>query len=74
MIISRAKQEALACKTKVAAVAQWQRLKQQSCTIGGGFCEQRVVAVALVAVLAMASAEQWQRWVRQQSTKKQQQL
>jgi hypothetical protein len=27
-----------------------------------------------VAALAKALAEQWQRWVRQQSTKKQQQL
>jgi hypothetical protein len=33
-----------------------------------------VVAVALVAALAMASAEQWQQWVRQQSTKKNNQL
>ncbi len=29
-----------------------------------------MAAVALVAALAMASAEQWQQWVRQTSTKK----
>jgi hypothetical protein len=52
-------------------VAQWQWLKHQQCNVGGhGFGGGRVVAVALVAALVMASAEQWQRWVRQQSNKK----
>jgi hypothetical protein len=49
-------------------------MKQQRQDIGGSFGSQRVVAVVLVAALAMTSAEQWQQWVRQQSTKKQQQL
>jgi hypothetical protein len=57
-------------KTKAAPAAQWQRLKQQQCNVGGGFGGQRVATVALVAVLVMALVEQWQRWVRQQSNKK----
>jgi hypothetical protein len=56
---------------KVAPAVQWQQLKQQQCNIGGSFGRQRVAVVALVAVLGMALAEQWQQWIRQQSTKKQ---
>jgi hypothetical protein len=52
------------------AATQRQGLNQQQCNVGNGFRGWWVAAVALVAVLAMALAEQWQRWVRQQSTKK----
>jgi hypothetical protein len=55
---------------KAVPAAQQQRLKQQQRDVGAGFDGQRVAAMALMAALAMASAEQWQRWVRQQSTKK----
>jgi hypothetical protein len=64
---------ALARKNKIgtsSTVAQRQRLRWQQCNIGGSFGRQRVAAVALVAALAMVLAEQWQWWVRQQSTKK----
>ncbi len=67
---SRVKQVVPARKTKVAPAAQWQRLKQQQHGVGGGFGRQWVAAVALVAALVMVWAEQWQRWVRQQLTKK----
>jgi hypothetical protein len=71
---SQGKQEVPVNKTKAAPAAQQQWLKQQRCNIGGGFGGQWVVAVALVVALAMVPAEQWQQWVRQQSTKKRQQL
>jgi hypothetical protein len=45
-------------------------LKQQQCNVGGGFGGQQVVAVALVGALAVELAEQWQRWARQQLSKK----
>jgi hypothetical protein len=45
-------------------------LKQQQRNVGGSFGGRRVVALALVAMLAMALVEQWQQWVRQQLTKK----
>jgi hypothetical protein len=45
-------------------------LKQQQRNIGGGFGGQWVGGVALVEALAMALGEQWQQWVRHQSTKK----
>ncbi len=61
-------------KTKAAPVEQRQWLKQQQCNIGGGFGGQQVAALALVAALAIALAEQWQRWVRHESTRKWQQL
>jgi hypothetical protein len=47
---------------------------RQRCNVGGSFGGRRVAAVALVVVLAMALVEQWQRWVRQQSNKKNNQL
>jgi hypothetical protein len=49
---------------------QRQRLKQQQRDVGVNFGGRRVAAVALVAALVMVSVEQWQQWVRQQSTKK----
>jgi hypothetical protein len=55
---------------KAALAVQRQRLKRQQCNVGGGFGGRRVAAGALVAALAMALAEQWQWWVRQQSNKK----
>jgi hypothetical protein len=59
---------------KVAPAAQRQRLKCQQCGDSVGFGGRWVAAAALVALLPMALAEQWQQWVRQQSTKKQQRL
>jgi hypothetical protein len=44
---------------KVAPAVQQQQLKQQQCNVGGSFGGQWVAAVALVAALAMALAEQW---------------
>jgi hypothetical protein len=43
---------------KVAPAAQWQQLKQQQRTVGSNYGRQWVAAVALLAALAMASAEQ----------------
>jgi hypothetical protein len=58
----------------VTPAVQQQCLKQHQRVIYGGFGRQWVVAVALVVVLAMALAERWLQWIRQQSTKKWQQL
>jgi hypothetical protein len=52
---------ALARKNKSgtsSAAAQQQRLMQQQCNVSGGFGGRQVSAVALVATLAMALAEQ----------------
>jgi hypothetical protein len=45
--------------TKAAPVVQQQWLKQQQHNVCGGFGGRQVAAVALVAALAMALAEQW---------------
>jgi hypothetical protein len=69
---SRGKQEALGHKNKSGTSNAAQQLKRQQCDVGGSFGGRWVAAVALVAALAMALPDQWQRWVRQQSNKKQQ--